>query len=118
MNIGLMASWINVANATIMTGYPSSVTFRHIAGGDQPQMAILSEPKGMIPGILESLRDLKALSARVVVDNADFARFESEGFSTAANGVVVVKNYSDLDVQQSAGRDSWHLFSESILGEP
>jgi len=95
-----------------------ALTHHRTSDGDEQQMTILSEPRGVISEILESLRDLKAQTVKAVIDDAHVARYESEGFSSTANGVVVVKNYSDLDTPQSAEGDRWYLFSESILGEP
>lgn len=94
-----------------------AVTFHRISG-DQQQMVILSEPSGKIQGALESLRELKAPGVNVALDIENFVHYESSGFSPVARGVVVVKNYSDLDIFRSGAEAEWYLFSESIFGEP
>lgn len=95
-----------------------AVTFHPSPREGEQRTAVLGEPRGAISEILESLPDLKASRVSVAVSNPEIAYYEARGFSRAANGVVVVKNYTDLPVSLSQGAASWYLFSESILGEP
>ena len=86
----------------------------HPTSGEQ-QMVILSEPNGKIEGILDSLREPKAASVNAAVHDEDSVTYESFGFSPVARGVVIVKNYSDLDI---LGASKWYLVPENIFGEP
>ncbi len=92
---------------------------RHVTSSlGSKRFVLLSEPCGMIREIFESLRDLRGCGIYMAAKTRDLTQYESIGFTQAAIGVVVVKDYARLGMLQSAEEVEWYLFPESIFGEP
>jgi len=81
-------------------------------------LVVLSEPCGMIRGILGLLAELRYPSITTVANARNFASYGSAGFTVAGRAAVVAMDYSGLDMSRVTEAAEWYLFSESIFGEP